>query len=127
MIFSSDKTFDLISYRGERGYLLLRSRISRPGEVSTEVSFQDVRHIELGVWLEGLEVSLAESASEQPHLDRYSGFLEPGLQLYLLSGRSWSGALLAASVNVREVQCDRRWEDAVDEFWRSERLAGASP
>lgn len=103
--FSSHRPFQLVSYSGDRGTLLLRSRQYADKETRIDVLFQDVRALEIRCWTEGLEIVLESPEYLDQFASRPRQLLEPGNLVYAVTGRGWHGFILGGALTAAE---DRR-------------------
>jgi hypothetical protein len=90
------------SYAASHGLLLLRGNRTNSVTTTIDVLFRDVRAMDLRAWSEGLEIELQDGTSLESHLSKPLEMLEPGLKVYRLSGRGWSGFVIAARVDSKE-------------------------
>jgi len=102
MIFSSPRSFQLVSYSAPHGLLLFRSAKTLTSRTRLDLLFQDVRAMEVRSWFEGIVIEERDSSFLVQFASAPTDMLEPGLRAYRLSSRSWSGYVLGGIVRSHE-------------------------
>jgi hypothetical protein len=102
MIFQSERMFMIESYAASHGLLLLRGNRTNSIMTTVDVLFRDVRAMDVRAWSEELKIELQDGASLKSHPSKPLEMLEPGLNVYRLSGRGWSGFVIASRVDSKE-------------------------
>jgi hypothetical protein len=99
LILSSNRTFELFSYEGQRGDLLFRSRKSNLYPTRLDILFQDVRASELRFHFSGVNIyeCTKADASFLAYSSKPTDMFEVGLRFYLIEGCSWNGYILGGT------------------------------
>jgi len=90
------------SYAASHGLLLLRGNRTNNVATTIDILFRDVRAMDVRAWSEGMEIGLDGGTSLESHPSRPLEMLEPGLNVYRLSGRGWNGFVIASRVDSKE-------------------------
>ena len=94
LVFQSSRSFELYSYSGDRGQMLLRSRKKNDAPSRIDLLITDVRAMEIRCWLDGIMIEevdvhyLAEFSSKPDQM------IEPGNKVYAIIGGGWRGYVL---------------------------------
>jgi len=67
-----------------------------------DVLFQDVRAMEIRCFFDGLKIDEAPPAFLKTFASNPTDMLEPGLKVYDLRGKGWSGYILAGIMRTHE-------------------------
>jgi hypothetical protein len=102
LIFESDRMFMIESYAAGHGLLLLRGNRSNSVTTTIDILFRDVRAMDVRAWSEGLKIELQDAALLESHPSKPLEMLEPGLNVYRLSGSGWNGFVVASRVDSKE-------------------------
>jgi hypothetical protein len=100
IVFSSERKFNLYTYLPGHGLLLLRS-MSQQTPKRVDVLFQDVRSIDIKVWLTGISVSEC-CLDEVDNSGELADLIEPGIKIFRIQSQSWSGLIVAGGLRVGE-------------------------
>ena len=101
-VFESDRTFFVRSYEDDRGGLELRTRRQSGFERGIAVVFQDVRALELRVWLKGLRIEDLDPSAIANRPSAPLGVFEHGNRAYRVVSQDWEGWIVGGIVTVRE-------------------------
>ena len=100
--FKSDRKFSVFSYGVGHGPLLLRSGTTDEHHTRIDVLILDVRAMEIRSWFEGLEIALVDQDYLGDFRSRPAEMMEPGLNIYAISGKGWQGFVVGGKLCVHE-------------------------
>jgi hypothetical protein len=91
LLFTSDRHFEVQSYSGDHGILLLHSRRTNTDTKRIEIQFTDVRAVEIRCWFDGLSILKVDADYLRNAPSRPFELIEHGNQVYALNGNGWTG------------------------------------
>ena len=95
--FKSDRKFWVIGYGAGHGPLLLRSGKTDEHHTRIDVLILDIRAMEIRSWSEGFEIALVDQAYLRDFRSCPAEMMEPGLNVYAISGKGWKDSSLVES------------------------------
>ena len=104
--FKSDRKFWVIGYGAGHGPLLLRSGKTDEHHTRIDVLILDIRAMEIRSWSEGFEIALVDQAYLRDFRSCPAEMMEPGLNVYAISGKGWQGFILGGKLCVHEDEAD---------------------
>jgi hypothetical protein len=104
--FKSDRKFSVFSYSVSHGPLLLRSGRTDEHHTRIDVLMLDVRAMEIRSWFEGFEIALVDQDYLRDFRSRPAEMMEPGLNVYAISGKEWQGFIVGGKLFVHEDEAD---------------------
>ena len=104
--FKSDRKFWVIGYGAGHGPLLLRSGKTDEHHTRIDVLILDIRAMEIRSWSEGFEIALVDQAYLRDFRSCPAEMMEPGLNVYAISGKGWQGFILGGKLFVHEDEAD---------------------
>jgi hypothetical protein len=102
ILFQSVRRFEVISFEGQRGSLLLRSRKSNEHETRVDVLILDVRAMEMRCEFDGIRVEEVDRSYLDGFRSNPSDTLEPGHRVYSVTGGGWQGYTVGGPVFIHE-------------------------
>jgi hypothetical protein len=104
--FKSDRRFSVIGYGAGHGPLLLRSGKTDEHHTRIDVLILDVRATEIRSWSEGFEIAQVDQDYLQDFRSRPAEMMQPGLNVYAISGKGWQGFIVGGNLCVHEDEAD---------------------
>lgn len=96
--FTSNRKFQIVSYRCSHSRLLLRSGKTPHTPTRIDILFQDVRALELRTYFSDLSVEEADPSRMTDLAARFQGVMEDGHKVYLLRSGDWTGYVVAGAL-----------------------------
>ena|ERR1700726_264322 len=94
LLYTSDRRFEVQSYSGDRGYLILHSRRTNTDARPIEIEFVDVRAIEIRCWFYGFSILKVDADYVRNAPSKPFELIEHGNQVYALNGNGWTGFIV---------------------------------
>lgn len=104
--FKSDRKFSVFSYGVSHGPLLLRSGMTDEHPTRIDVLILDVRAMEIRSWFDGVEIALVDQDYLRDFRSRPAEMMQPGLDVYAISGKGWQGFIVGGKLCVHEDEAD---------------------
>jgi hypothetical protein len=127
--FKSDRKFSVLSYSVSHGPLLLRSGRTDEHHTRIDVLILDVRAMEIRSWFEGFEIALVDQDYLRDFRSRPAEMMEPGLNVYAISGKEWQGFIVGGKLFVHEDEADFMAPSAfasAEKGWRENEVTEAA-
>jgi hypothetical protein len=104
--FKSNRKFSVFSYSLSHGPLLLRSGRTDEHHTRIDVLILDVRAMEIRSWFDGFEIALVDQDYLRDFRSRPAEMMQPGLNVYAISGKGWQGFIVGGNLWVHEDEAD---------------------